>query len=75
MQRYRYSSPVFFMLPWPEIYVRDTERRHDLASATDEYERLDAFCRALGYRIHTLPKIDVSGRADCVVAELGGLEA
>ena len=40
--RYRYASPVFLAPPWPELFVSDSERRHDFASAVAEYDRLAA---------------------------------
>jgi predicted ATPase len=33
----RYHRLVFLAPPWPEIYVKDRERRHDEAAAIDEY--------------------------------------
>jgi predicted ATPase len=37
---YRYNKRVFLAPPWPEIYTLDEERRHGLAEAVAEYNRL-----------------------------------
>lgn len=39
-QFHRYHRRVFFASPWPEIYLRDADRRHDLDTALAEYARL-----------------------------------
>ena len=67
-RRHRYNKMVFIAPPWPEIYVRDDERRHDLADALDEYERLLRDYPSLGYDVRILPKISVAERADFVLA-------
>jgi len=70
-QEHRYNSHVFLTPPWPEIYVGDHERRHDLSEAIAEYERLCADYPKLGYELHILPKISVEARADYVLSKLG----
>ena len=65
-QLHRYNKHVFLTPPWPEIYVGDRERRHDLSAAITEYERLSADYPSLGYEVHVLPKIGVAERADFV---------
>ena len=70
-ERYRFNCNVFMAPPWPEIYVRDNERRHDLADALDEYGRNCALYPSLGYRVHILPKVSVAKRVDFVLATLG----
>ncbi|ENN89169.1 hypothetical protein RHSP_62324 [Rhizobium freirei PRF 81] len=70
-QQHRYNSHVFLTPPWPEIYVGDHERRHDLSEAIAEYERLIVDYPALGYEVHILPKVGVEARADFVVSTLG----
>jgi predicted ATPase len=66
-----YAREVFLTPPWPEIYVTDNERRHALAEALGEYERLLVDCPALGHEVVVLPKISVAARADFVLACLG----
>ena len=63
---YRYNRKVFLTPPWPEIYVNDPERRHGLAAATAEYDRLLEVYPALGYQVLILPKVSVAERADLV---------
>lgn len=68
---HRYNKHVFLTPPWPEIYVGDRERRHDLPEAVAEYERLRVAYPSLGYEVHVLPKIGVEERADFVHSVLG----
>ncbi|CAA2140911.1 AAA family ATPase [Hyphomicrobium sp. ghe19] len=70
-RQHRYNPTVFLTPPWPEIYVPDSERKHDLNAAISEYERLERIYPALGYRVVVLPKISVERRANLVLAELG----
>ncbi|MFX1677175.1 AAA family ATPase [Paraburkholderia sp. A2WS-5] len=65
-----YHHRVFVTPPWPEIYVQDDARRHDFASATQEYERLLAAWPSFGYKITLVPKTDVAARADFVLRTL-----
>jgi len=69
-EQYRYYSTVFLTPPWPEIYVRDPERRHDLDAAKIEFERLERTYPALDYQISLLPKTGVKERADFVLETL-----
>ena len=69
-QRHRYNKNVFLTPPWPEIYVKDNERRHDLADGFDEYRRLSEVYPSLGYKLHILPKVSVADRANFVLATL-----
>ena len=72
VRQHRFNNTVFLAPPWPEIYVTDTERRHDLAFAVAEYERLLGVFPSLGYQVTVLPKVGVSERADFVLSKLGG---
>jgi len=67
---HRYHHRVFLAPPWPEIYVTDTERRHDFATALPEYRRLLETYPSLGYEIVILPKTGVRERADFVLGKL-----
>ncbi|WP_066646578.1 MULTISPECIES: AAA family ATPase [Sphingomonas] len=63
-----YAPTVFMAPPWPQIYTTDSDRRHDLAAATAEYDRLVHGYPALGYAIVDLPKTSVAERADFIEA-------
>lgn len=67
---HRYNRRVFLTPPWSEIYVGDSERRHDFSEAVAEFDRLNETYPALGYEIHLLPKIGVIERADFVLDTL-----
>jgi len=67
---YRYNKRVFLAPPWPEIYTLDHERRHGLAEAIAEYDRLMNVYPSLGYEIHVLPKMSVTERADWILTSL-----
>ncbi|GAB5374340.1 MAG: hypothetical protein AcusKO_08020 [Acuticoccus sp.] len=69
---HRYHRRVFLTPPWPEIYVNDAARQHDLAAARDEYERLLRTYPALGYQIDILPFASVAARADHILSRLAG---
>jgi predicted ATPase len=69
---YRCNKRSFLAPPWPEIYALDQERRHGLAEAVAEYDRLIGVYPSLGYDIHVLPKVSVAERADWILASLAG---
>ena len=69
---YRYNHRVFLTPPWQAIFATDAERRHDFEAAVAEHRRLLHAYRRLGYDIVVLPRIDVSARADFVLARLAG---
>jgi predicted ATPase len=64
---HRYHRRVFLAPPWPEIYVIDPERRHDLGAALAEYSRLLEAYPSLDYQVVVLPKVGVLERADFVL--------
>lgn len=68
---HRYHPRVFMTPPWPEIYMQDSERRHDLAAAEAEYARLMQAYPSLGYEVHAVPRAGVPQRADFVLNLLG----
>lgn len=69
---HRYHRRVFLAPPWPAIFAGDPERRHGLADAVAEFERLAAAYRALGYRVVMLPRETAAARADFVLRVLAG---
>ncbi|KJS27009.1 MAG: ATPase [Hyphomonadaceae bacterium BRH_c29] len=68
--RYRYAGTIFLAPPWPEIFVTDAARRHELIEAEAEYDRLLTACPVLGYRTVLLPKVPVEARADFLLSTL-----
>jgi predicted ATPase len=66
----RYHRRVFLTPPWPEIYISDEGRRHDLTDAIAEYERLLEAYEEFGYQTILIPKVDVGERADFVLSHL-----
>ena len=71
---HRYHPRVFLTPPWPEIYAHDAERRHDLAAAEAEYDRLLEAYPRLGYETVILPKASVAVRADLIMASLSSAQ-
>lgn len=65
-----YDDPVFLAPPWPEIFATDAQRRHDLAAATGEYQRLAAALHDLGRRVCLLPQMPVQHRVEFVLETL-----
>ena len=68
----KFHHRVFLAPPWPEIYTVDADRRHGLPEAIEEFERLVAAYRSLGYEIDYLPRVAVNARADHVLGRLQG---
>jgi predicted ATPase len=68
---HRYHRRVFLTPPWPEIYITDSERRHDFNEAVAEYSRLLEVYPLLGYEVSVLPKVGIVERADFVLHSLG----
>jgi predicted ATPase len=69
---HRCHRRMFMTPPWPEIYVHDHERRHGLAEAMAEYDRLARAYPSLGYEVNVLPKVGAAERADFVLSVLMG---
>ncbi|HBO5260111.1 AAA family ATPase [Pseudomonas aeruginosa] len=67
---HRYHPYVFMVPPWSEIYVQDTDRRHDMEAARIEFERLRNTYPLVGYEVALLPKSSVEDRADYMLKAL-----
>ncbi|MFW0792525.1 AAA family ATPase [Gordonia sp. CPCC 205515] len=65
-----YHHRVFFTPPWEAIWSTDDARRHSLAEATAEYERLTCGYKELGYQITVLPRTSVNDWVDQTLREL-----
>lgn len=68
VEAYRYAPDVLVTPPWREIYASEAERPKPFEEACREYDALVAGYRAAGYRLVEVPKLDVEGRADFVLA-------
>lgn len=68
--RHRYDR-LFLAPPWPDIYEQDADRRHGLATALADHDRVAAAYRAAGYDAIMLPRATVAERADFVLDRLG----
>jgi predicted ATPase len=71
-EAFGYDGPVFLAPPWPDIFATDAERRHDMAAARAEYDRIAAALDGLGWPVVLLPRDPVARRADLVAATLAG---
>jgi predicted ATPase len=69
-RRFRYHRSVFIAPPWPEIYVQDRERTHDLDEAIRGHGVALTAYQACGYELITLPKSDVDDRVSFVLSHL-----
>ncbi|MEP1537456.1 MAG: AAA family ATPase [Paracoccaceae bacterium] len=67
-----YDKHVIIAPPWPEIYVQDTDRRHDLTAALAEYDALCDRLPKFGFSLQALPKDTPTKRADWVEAQMLG---
>lgn len=68
MRSAAFHPVVLFAAPWPEIYVQDEERRHDLRKAVADHDRLRRDYRRLGFVLLDLPRATPAERADWVMA-------
>ena len=69
-QNCRYHAVVFLVPPWPEIFVNDHMRRHDLSDAIAEYDALLDWLPLMGYETCIVPQTDLSARAEWILAKL-----
>jgi predicted ATPase len=69
-EAFRYRECVFFVPPWRELFANDAERRHSFEDAAASYDAQVETYKRFGYRPIVIPKIDVSARADFVLAQL-----
>lgn len=67
----RYHPTVFVAPHWPEIYVRDAERRQSPEEAEATCRMMIATYREFGYRTVVLPQAGVEARADFLAAHVG----
>lgn len=68
MARAGFHPVVLFAPPWPDIYVQDQERRHDLEKALADHDRLQRDYLRLGFELLTLPRATPAARAEWVLA-------
>lgn len=66
----RYRTTVFIAPFWPEIFVRDAERRQDPDEARRTYEAMARVYPAHGYDLVELPLADVGARLAFVLDRL-----
>lgn len=67
----RYHRRVFVTPPWPELFVADDERRHGLADAQAEYDRLCRDFPSLGYELVELPRLVPAARLRFMLDAIG----
>lgn len=68
--RYRYAQTVFVAEPWPEVYVRDTERQASFERASRSYAPTVAAHIEAGYTTCVLPKVSVQARVAFVLEQV-----
>jgi predicted ATPase len=68
VERYRYAQTVFVAQPWPEIYVRNAERRATFEQAARSFEPTVGAYVDAGYRACVLPKATVEERVAFILA-------
>ena len=66
-ERCRYAPRVFIAPPWPEIFVRDAERRQDLDEAVRTHAAMVEAYRRCGYELVELPRGSVAERVAFVL--------
>ena len=68
---FRYNRQVFIAPPWPEIYVRDEDRKQSFDEAVATYDAMVRVYSEQGYELTPLPKTSVAGRARFVMDRIG----
>ncbi|MGQ4582080.1 AAA family ATPase [Lysobacter sp. F60174L2] len=68
--RCRYAGTVFVAEPWPEIYVRDDERRASFERAARSYQSTVSAYIDAGYRTCVIPRVPVQERVAFVLARV-----
>ena len=68
---FRYEQTVFILPPWPEIYVRDAERKQGFEEAQRTYECMREAYLEAGYSLVTVPPEPVEKRSDFVRDAIG----
>ncbi len=67
---YRYSSPVFLLPPWKEIFEQHEGRKESFEEATQLSKLIKEAYEMLGYEVIELPKLSVKERANFVVEKV-----
>lgn len=67
---FSFAQPVFYVPPWPEIFVNTAERRLSMAVAIEEAERIKRDLIAMNIDYVEVPKIAPEARADFVLSYL-----
>ncbi|HEY7087618.1 MAG TPA: AAA family ATPase [Tepidisphaeraceae bacterium] len=68
---FRYNRQVFIAPPWPEIYVRDEDRKQSFDEAVATYDAMVRVYSEQGYELTPLPKTSVAERARFVMDRIG----
>ena len=63
----RYNRQVFIAPPWPEIYVRDEERKQPFDEALATYDAMVRVYSEQGYELTPLPRATIEERARFVI--------
>lgn len=65
-----FCNPVFVCPPWPEIFVTDSERKHDFKHALRDFEATISAYKTLGYHLVEIPKLTIGKRIEFVLNSL-----
>ncbi len=67
---FSFTQPVFYVPPWPEIFVNTAERRLSMAVAIEEADRIERDLIAMNIDYVEVPKTSPEARADFVLSYL-----
>jgi predicted ATPase len=73
--KYQYSSKVFVLPPWKEIYVNDAERDHTFEHAEMVFGAVQDWYRRCRYQVIEVPKVPVAERCTYVLQALANRDA
>ncbi|MFG6178914.1 AAA family ATPase [Halomonas sp. THAF12] len=70
VRRFPYSSVVFLLPPWEEIYAKDSERDQSLEEAVQVFEGMKGWYSYWGYETVEVPRVSVEARVAFVIKRI-----
>ena len=67
----RYNTEVFILPPWPDIYIKDSERPQSYEESEALFHSIHNTYNSLGYTLHEVPKASVTERINYLFSITG----
>lgn len=65
-----YSSTIFLMPTWEEIYSQDAQRKESVDEAVELFNLLKKVYEEAGFKVVLVPKVSVSERVEFILKEI-----